>query len=129
MPTTQIQPDQLLNAALQMPEKEFQQFITRLFTAKARQRVPTLSERESELLLKINQGLPTARQERLNDLIKKRRAESISAAEMRELKKLTTEVERLDVERLKLLTELAAVRNVPLRKLIKQLGLKPARHD
>ncbi|MBI1760435.1 MAG: STAS/SEC14 domain-containing protein [Acidobacteria bacterium] len=129
MPSIQIQPDQLLNAALQMPEKEFQQFITRLFTAKASQRVPTLSERESELLLKINQGLPAARQERLNELIKKRRAETISPQEVRELKKLTAEVERFDVERLGLLTELAAIRNVPLRKLIKQLGLKPVRHD
>jgi hypothetical protein len=30
---------------------------------------------------------------------------------------------------LELLTELSRLRNVPLRKLIKQLGLKPVPHD
>lgn len=129
MPTIQIETEQLLNAALQMPEEEFQKFVTRLFTMKARKRVPTLSERESELLIEINQGLPSDLQGRLNELIKKRRAETISAKELRELNKITAEVERLDVERLKLLTELSALRNIPLRKLIKQLGLKPVSHD
>jgi predicted transcriptional regulator len=62
-------------------------------------------------------------------LIEKRRAETISAKELRELKKLTDRIEKLDAERLELLTELAALRNVPLRKLIKQLGLKPVPHD
>ena len=129
MPTIQIETEQLLNAALQMPEPEFQRFVNRLFTLKAGARVPTLSERESELLTKINQGLPSELQERLNELIQKRRAETISAKELRELKKLTDEVERLDAGRLELLIELAAMRNVSLRKLIKQLGLKPVPHD
>jgi len=79
--------------------------------------------------MKINQGLPPATQERLNELIKKRRAESITAKELRELKRLTNQVEKLDLERLKLLTELAALRGIPLRKLIKQLRLKPVPHD
>ena len=78
---------------------------------------------------KINRGLPPALQERLNELIKKRQAESIGDKELRELKKLTDQVEQFDVERLALLMELAAIRNVPLRKLIKQLGLKPMPHD
>ncbi len=112
MPTIQIETDQLLNAALQMPEEELQQFITRLFTIKARQDNPGLSEREAELLMRITQGLPTEVPERLNELIKKRRAETISAIELRELKKITDEVETLDGERLKLLIELAAQRAV-----------------
>ena len=128
MPTIQIEADQLLNAALQMPEEELKQFVAKLFSLKARKRVPTLPQSESELLMMINRGLPPALQERLNDLIKKRQAESISAKELRELKKLTDQVERFDVERLTQLTELAAIRNIPLRKLIKQLGLKPVPH-
>ncbi len=129
MPTIQIETDQLLKAALQMPEAELKQFVAKLFSVKASQKVPTLSQRESELLLKINRGLPLALQERLNELIRKRRAESISDKELRELKKLTDQVEKLDAERLELLTELAALRHIPLRKLIKQLGLKPVPHD
>ncbi len=129
MPSIQIEADQLLNAALQMPEEELKQFVAKLFSLKASQRVPTLSPRESELLLKINRGLQPALQERLNELIQKRRAESINAKESGELKKLIDQVETFDVERLALLTELAAIRNIPLRKLIKQLGLRPVPHD
>jgi hypothetical protein len=129
MPTIQIETNQLLKAALQMPEAELKNFVAQLVSLKARQKVPTLSQRESELLLKINRGLPPALQERLSELIQKRRAEAISNKELRELKKLTDQVEKLDAERLELLTELAALRHVPLRKLIKQLGLKPVPHD
>ena len=129
MPTIQIETDQLLQAALQMPREELEQFVVRLFALKAQQETPGLSERETELLMKINQGLPSAMQERLNELIDKRQAGAISAKDLRELKKLTDQVEAFDVERLKLLTELAHLRNVSLRKLIKQLGLKPVPHD
>lgn len=129
MPTIQIETDQLLQAALQMPREELEQFVARLFALKAQQETPGLSERETELLMKINQGLPPAMQERLNELIDKRQAGTISAKDLRELKKLTDQVEAFDVERLKLLTALAHLRNVSLRKLIKQLGLKPVPHD
>ncbi len=129
MPTIQIDTEQLLNAALQMPQSELEQFVARLFALKARQDAPGLSEREAELLMKINQGLPSAQQERLNELIDKRQARTINAKELRELKKLTDQVETFDAERLKLLTELAPLRGISLRKLIKQLGLKPVPHD
>jgi len=129
MPTIQIETDQLLEAALQMPRDELETFVIRLFTLKATQEAPSLSEREAEILLQINQGLPSAVQERLNELIDQRNARTIRAKELRELKKLTDRVELLDAERLKLLTELAHLRGVPLRKLINQLGLTPVPHD
>lgn len=129
MPTIQIEKEQLLNAVLQMPRSELEEFVRRVFSLKAREYAPALSERESELLIRINQGLPSATQQRLNELIDKRRAETISAFELRELKKLTDQIEKSDAKRLELLTELARLRNVPLRKLIKQLGLKPVPHD
>lgn len=129
MPTIQIEKEQLLNAALQMPRSELEEFVRRLFSLKAREENPGLSERETELLMQINQGLPARLQERLNELIDKRQAATISAKELRELKKLTDQVEQFDAARLQPLTELAQLRNVPLRKLIKQLGLKPVPHD
>ena len=129
MPTIQIETDQLLQAALQMPREELDRFVARLFALKARQETPGLSEREAEILIQISQGLPSVKQERLNELITKRRAGTIMAKELRELKGLTDQIEQFDAERLKLLTELAQLRNVPLRKLIKELGLKPAPHD
>jgi hypothetical protein len=129
MPTIQIEKEQLLEAMLQMPQRELEQFVAKAFSLKARERTRALSEREAELLFKINRGLSPATQQRLNELIDKRRAEAISAKELRELKKLTDQIERSDAKRLELLTELARLRNVSLRKLVKQLGLKPVSHD
>lgn len=129
MPTVQIEKEQLLDAVLQMPQHELEQFVSRVFSLKARQRTRALPEREAELLLKINQGLPSATQQRLNELVNNRRAETISAKELRELKKLTDQIEKSDAKRLELLTELARLRDVPIRKLIKQLGLKPVPHE
>jgi hypothetical protein len=129
MPSIQIEKDQLLEAVLQLPERELEQFVAKAISIKARERSQALTEREAELLLEINQGLPRATQRRLNQLIEKRRAETISAKELRELKTLTDEIEEADVNRLELLIELSHLRNVPLRKLIKQLGLNPVSHD
>jgi hypothetical protein len=129
MPAIQIEPEQLLHAALQMSRPEIEQFVRKLFSLKIRQEAPGLSEREARLLMQINQGLPAATQARLNTLIEKRRAETLSAKERKELKKLTDQVEAFDAARLELLIELAHLRHVPLRKLIKQLGLKPVPHD
>jgi hypothetical protein len=129
MPSIQIEKDQLLEAVLQLPERELEQFVAKAISIKARERSQALTEREAELLLEINQGLPRATQRRLNQLIEKRRAETISAKELRELKTLTDQIEEADVNRLELLIELSHLRNVPLRKLIKQLGLNPVSHD
>ena len=129
MPTIEIKEEQLLEAALQMSRPELERFVAKLFALKAREYAPVLSERESELLQKINQGLPPDAQQRLDELIRKRQDETIDQKELRELQRLTDQIEKCDVERLKLLTELANLRNVPLRKLIKQLGLKPVPHD
>lgn len=129
MPTVQIEKEQLLDAVLQMPQSELEQFVSRAFSLKARELTHALPEREAELLMKINQGIPAATQQRLNELIKRRRAATIGAKELRELKKLTDQIEESDARRLELLSELARLRSVPLRKLIRQLGLKPVRHD
>jgi predicted GIY-YIG superfamily endonuclease len=129
MPTMPIQTDDLLQAALQLPPVELEKFVTRLFTIKARERVSVLSEREAELLSQIYQGLPPNTQQRLNELIEKRQAYTITKAELQELIALTNQVELSDAVRLERLIELAHLRNVPLEKLIRQLGLKPVSHD
>ena len=129
MSTIPIRPEDLLQAALQLPPVELERFVTRLFTLKARERASVLSEREAELLGQIYQGLPLATQQRLNELIEKRQAYSITEAELQELIALTNQVELSDAARLERMIELAHLRNVPLEKLIRQLGLKPVSPD
>lgn len=129
MPTIQIETDELLKAALQLPQVELEQFVRRLFALKARERTSVLSEREAELLDQIYQRLPDDTQQRLNELIKKRQAYTITPDELQELIELTDQAEAFDVARLELMSELAHLRNVPLEQMIRQLGLKRVAHD
>lgn len=88
--------------------------------------MPTLSQRESELLTNINQGLPLADARRMKTLIAKRQSYTITEGELQELIQLTDEAERLNVERLKDLIELAHLRGVTLDEVMAQLGIRPA---
>ena len=47
MPTIQIEPDRLLNAALQLPRAELDQFVEKLMSLRRQSVVPRLSARES----------------------------------------------------------------------------------
>ncbi|MEW6208877.1 MAG: STAS/SEC14 domain-containing protein [Acidobacteriota bacterium] len=125
MPTIEIESEQLLNAALQMSKSELEDFLAKLFAAKAREYAPVLSQRESELFRKINQGLPAQQRKRYDALIRKRRRSKLTGAERAELLALTQQMEQFDVERLKCMAELAQLRGIPLPDLMKQLGLEP----
>lgn len=129
MSDMQIEHDQLLNAALKMPRPELERFVAKLFALKAREETPNLSEAETRLLLKINQDIPSAARQRMNELIDKRQASLITQAELEELIQLTDQSEELGAERLKCLIELAALRNITLDELMRQLGIKPVPHD
>lgn len=80
-------------------------------------------------MLKINQDIPAAARKRMNELIDKRQAYLITTAELDELIQLTDQSEAFGVERLKCLIELAALRNITLDELMRQLGIKPMPHD
>jgi hypothetical protein len=129
MPTIEIEKEQLLDALLQLSRPELEEFVRELFSRKIREEVPCLPEKEAELLMAINQGLPDNVQKRLNKLIKKRQSYTITEDELQELIQLTDQAELFNVERMKHLIELSHIRNVPLDDLIRQLGLKPVLHD
>lgn len=126
MPTMQIDTEQLMNAVLQMPQSELEEFVRKLFTLKARENTPALNERESELLLRINTGLQPDEANRMKELIAKRQSYTITESELQELINITNEAERLNVERLKYLIELSQLRDVSLDDLMDQLGIRPA---
>jgi hypothetical protein len=125
MPTIQIETEQLLKAALQLPPPELDRFVTRLQALRRESRVPKLSQQESELLRLINQGVPPYLQQRYDALLRKRRQARLTRAENRELLVLTKHMEQADVERLRRLAELAQLRGLSLPDLMRQLGLNP----
>jgi len=91
-------------------------------------KVPHLSRRESELLLRISQDLAPQNRQRIEELTDKMEFESITDQEHAELLRLSGEAEKLAGERLRAVIELAKYRKVSVDELMKQLGMEPGRH-
>lgn len=128
MPTIQVESqvslDALLNGVEQLNTTDLENFANEVLAIRAKRRAPSLPRREGELLQQINQGLPAEQQQRFDDLTARRRAELLTSNEHGELLQLIDQIENMDVKRMQALAELAQLRNVPVRLLINQLGLR-----
>jgi len=125
MAVVEISSEQLLKAVVQLPQPELEQFLGQVIALRPRHAEHRLSQAESELLLKINQGIPAHLQHRYNKLIAKRRNRMLTPEEYEELLRLTDQVELLDAKRVEDLLELARIRNKPLTLLMEELGIHP----
>jgi hypothetical protein len=119
----EVSADQLLKAVEQMSRQELEIFVTEVLKIRAQQEVPHLSSAESELLLKINQGISDEMQERFDELVAKRLTLELSEEELAELIQLTHEIERLDAERIKYLGELGQLRGRSLAEIMQDLEI------
>ncbi len=107
---------------LSMPELE--DFVGRILALRAKRKASVLSTSETELLQKINEGLLPIAQQRYNDLSAKRRQETLTPFEHQELLDLIAQIEQFDAKRVNCLAELAQLRRVSVRALMKQLGIR-----
>lgn len=127
MPTihlrAEISRDALLEAVEQLSPPELDQFVAEVLQLRSRRGPGRLDATESALLTRINQGLSEGLEGRYNELIERRRAESLTSEEHRELLRLTAEAERIEGDRLAALAELARIRGIPLRALMDDLGI------
>ena len=121
----ELTPDDVLEAVKQFTSSELETFTKRVNLIHAQRKTPHVSQRETELLKKISEGLPPAILRPLQELRAKMEAETISEAEHAELLRLVNRVEQYDVERLAWLIELAQLRNQTVPELIDSLGLRP----
>jgi hypothetical protein len=132
MPTIQLQAevsrDALLQAVGQLSPPELDRFVAEVLALRSRRGPARLDAAQSELLARINRNLPEGLRARYDELIARRRDESLAPGEHEELLRLTAEAERLEVERLAALAELARIRGVPLRTLMDDLEI-PAPTD
>ncbi len=128
MPMIQIEAQltagQLLKAVEQMPQEDLDRFVEQVVVLRASQRVPRLSQAESELLEKINQGLAARDQHPYDELVAKRETEDLTQDENTEFLRLTNLLEAQNVERMEALAQLARIRRSTLRDLIQDLGIK-----
>jgi len=121
----QVPTDELLKAVGQLSQPDLEQFVFQVIALRAKRQAPGLPRDESELLLKINEGMPPDIQARYNDLIAKRQDETLTPDEYKELLRLTQQVEKLEVRRVEYLAELARLRRMSLTALMENLGIRP----
>ena len=121
---SQVTPDALLQAVGQLSAADLERVVAQVLRLQAQHKAASLSSRETELLLKINQGVPAAANARYQSLQSKRQAEQLTAEERRELSRLINQREKLQAQRLESLAELARLRNMTLRGVMKQLGIR-----
>jgi hypothetical protein len=133
MPTVKIEAQisalDLLEAVQQLSQPELEQFIEQVLQFHAQKIAPSLSTKESELLIKINQDLPQELRDLYQILLEKRDRETLTESEYQQLLESTEQVEKYQVQRLEYLTQLAQIRQLSLTNLITQMGLKPINND
>jgi hypothetical protein len=116
--------DEVLNGVACWQTKEVEQFADQVMALLARRRAPSLPKNESELLQKINQGLPSEVWKRYEELNAKLHEESITPEEHQELLAIIDRIELADAERMKQLIKLARLRNVSIATLMEQLDIR-----
>ena len=133
MPTVKIEAQisalDLLQAVQQLSQSELEQFLQQVLQFHAQKIAPSLSTKESELLIKINQDLPKELRDLYQILLEKRDRETLTESEYQQLLESTEKVEKYQAQRLEHLTKLAQMRQISLTNLIAQMGIKPINND
>ncbi len=133
MPVIQVEAHvshrELLQAVTQLGPQEFSQFVTEVLQLRAQRQTPRLPAAETELLLRINQGLPPELRQRYQELQAERRQETLTPAEHAELLHLTDDVEQHEANRLAALEELARMRGTTLGQLMTALQIPAPAHE
>lgn len=113
-----------IHAAEKLDPHDLERFVGDVLALSARRRAPVLSQTESDLLLVINRPLPPELAGRSAHFREKLRAGQLSDAEHAEALLVSEEIEKLQVERVAALVELARLRGVPLPQLMAELGIQ-----
>ncbi|MEP6900797.1 MAG: hypothetical protein ABJA66_03545 [Actinomycetota bacterium] len=113
----EVSTENLLSAVVRMPASEFERFF---------QNARKLKKREADLIAKLDEFNLSPEKEKLyGKLLKKFRAEKITPEEYEEMIAINTELEALNVERIKCLGEISKIRQTSLSEIVEELGIKP----
>ncbi len=125
---TELHFDELLKAVGQLNTIQLEQLMSQVISLQAKRKSPALSKKETEILLKINKGLPIKTRKRFGELNKKRQAETLTTSEHKELLSLIGRIEKSDSERIGHMAELARIRGISLTELMKESEIFPSAH-
>jgi hypothetical protein len=120
----QLSSEELLKAVEQLNQPDLERFVSQVIALQAQRKASSLPRTEAELLLKINQGIPSDTQKHYKKLLVKREAENLTNNEYRELLDLTEQIEKLQAQRIEYLAELARMREISLITLMENLGIQ-----
>ncbi len=120
----QLSLDELFKAVEQLNKTDLERFLSQIIVLIAQRQAFNLPQSEAELLLKINQSIPSDTQKYYNELILKRYAEKLTNDEHRELLHLTEQIEKLQAQRIEYLADLARLRGITLSTLMENLGIQ-----
>jgi hypothetical protein len=122
----EVTTESILSAVVRMPEDEFDKFVEKAKKLRAKSRKSSWTQREIEIIQKINECVISAEEQiRFDELVEKRRGEKIEPNELEELIVLTDKSEALNVERIENLIKLAKAKNVSLDEIMNRLGIVP----
>ncbi len=126
MTTIQIRTsvEQLLDAVSQLPPEEIASLTKKLIALRASHSATHVEADEAQILLQINRAPAAALRQRYDELVAKRKAETLSDTEHTELITLSNEYERLEFERVQSLANLARLRQKSLSDLMIELGIQ-----
>ena len=123
MPSSALNGKDLLDVVKEMAPKDFDAFIEEALSLRRPQRA-TLSAQETKLIRQINRGLPLELRRRCAQLTGRLRKGNLTSEEHKELLRLTHEAESRGADRAAALVALANLRRLPVRTLMKQMGIK-----
>jgi hypothetical protein len=120
--------EELILAANQLDEIDLDRLLHQIVFLRARRKTQVFPEVESQLLLKINQGIPANLQSQYQVLRQKQEAETLTETERQVLVQLSNQIEQIGAQRLEALASLAQLRQVSLLNLMETLGIQPITH-
>jgi hypothetical protein len=115
--------DELLKAVDDLSASDLDSLVSRAFSVRARRKPSVLNGQETALLLKINHALPEDLHQEFITLRDRRDNDTITDVENERLSEVSDRIEELAAERAESLLELANLRQVPLMRLMDDLGI------
>ena len=105
---SEITIDNLINAIKQLNKTELGKLTSQVLEIQSKRRAASFSKKESDLMLKINNGLPKHIQARFDKLVDKRKDEKLTLKEQNELIRITNKIEKNDAERINYLRQIVS---------------------
>ncbi|MDZ7880728.1 MAG: hypothetical protein U5L45_23840 [Saprospiraceae bacterium] len=124
----QITISELLKGVGQLSVREFEEFFIKIQSIRTQKIPHSLSDDENKLLKQIRTSVLAPKQVRFNYLVARRDASTLTVNEYEELLKLTEEIEKSDIVRLKRMAKLADLKGISLSEIPQIFGITPYQH-